>query len=132
MFWGNDFERYYHFFAGSITPQQIAIRTFDSEKYYPLIKCPVLAVQGTNDKHVDCYPNVENMERLLAKGGNENFEKMVLEGYNHHLVKGNNEHEYILYEKQIISVHSKPDQHIEDKVINKIVEWIGKQYYSEL
>jgi pimeloyl-ACP methyl ester carboxylesterase len=126
IFWRNNFENYYQFFAGNITPQQIAIRTFDPEKYYPLIKCPVLAVQGTNDKRVDCYPNVENMERLLVKGGNRNFEKMILEGYNHSLVKGNAEHEYIVHEKQIISMHSKPDKHVEDSVISKIIEWIDK------
>ncbi|MDR3246905.1 MAG: hypothetical protein LBT50_10820 [Prevotellaceae bacterium] len=79
------------------------------ENYYPYIQCPVLAVHGTKDNRVDCYPNIERMERLLAKGGNLNFEKMILEGYNHDLVK---------WDKRYI---------IEDSVISKIIEWIDKQ-----
>jgi pimeloyl-ACP methyl ester carboxylesterase len=112
IFWKNDFENYYQSFAGNITPQQIALRTFDPEKYYPFIECPVLAVQGTEDKRVDCYPNIEKMGQLLSKGGNPNFEKMVLEGYNHSLVKRERD------KKRYV---------IEENIIANIIIWIDKQ-----
>ncbi|MDR1719222.1 MAG: hypothetical protein LBR67_03770 [Dysgonamonadaceae bacterium] len=127
LFWINHFENYYRFFAGRITPNQITVRTFTPENYYPLIQCPVLAVQGTKDELIDCYPNIEKMDSLLVKGGNRRFESMILEGYYHSLVKGDKEHEYALYQNKVVSMHRKPNLHIEDSVIMKIIEWIDKQ-----
>jgi len=123
----NDFNTYYYAFAGYITPQQITLKKFDPEKYYPFIKCPVLAVHGTEDKRIDCFPNIENMEKLLKKGGNPNFEKIILEGYNHFLTKGNEGHVYVEIEGKLVSFSSKPDRSIEDDVIERIVGWIDKQ-----
>lgn len=108
-FWSNNYERYYHFFAGNITPQQITVRTFKPENYYPLIKCSVLAVQGTDDKLVNCYPNIESMKQLLSKGGNHKFETMILKDYNHDLIKRD------MGTNQNI---------IEEWVIEEIVKWI--------
>lgn len=108
-FWSNNYERYYHFFAGNITPQQITVRTFKPENYYPLIKCSVLAVQGTDDKLVNCYPNIESMKQLLSKGGNHKFETMILKDYNHDLRKRD------MGTNQNI---------IEEWVIEEIVKWI--------
>jgi pimeloyl-ACP methyl ester carboxylesterase len=109
-FYRNDYKNYYQLFAGYIDPWTIALRKFDPEKYYPFIHCPVLAVHGTEDERVDCYPNIENMDRLLKKGGNLNFEKRILEGYDHSLTK-----------------RKKRQYMIEDHVINGIIEWIEKQ-----
>jgi pimeloyl-ACP methyl ester carboxylesterase len=115
----NDFERYYKIFAGNITPHQITLRKFNPEKY-SFIKCPVLAVHGTADKRIDCYPNMESMEQLLKKGGNLNFEKIIMEGYSHSLIKRGDPYEG-MFHAQII------DPSLEDSVIERIIEWIDRQ-----
>ena len=96
-------------FAGYITPQQITMLTHNVEEYYPLIKCPVLAIHGTKDERVECYPNIERMEQLLKQGGNENFQKIILEGYKHNLGKWDSGG-YI----------------VEDSVLQQILDWIDK------
>lgn len=106
----NDYNAYYMTFAGNITPQQITLKTNMPESYYPYIKCPVLAVQGTKDRRINCRPNIEKMEELFNKGGNTNFQTIILEGYTHDLVKWNGGEYYI-----------------EDDVIPRIIGWIDKQ-----
>lgn len=106
----NDYNSYYMIFAGSITPQQITLKTNMPEYYYPHIKCLVLAVQGTKDERIDCFPNIERMKQLLSKGCNNNFQTMVLEDYKHNLAKWNDGEYYV-----------------EDDVIHKIIKWIDKQ-----
>jgi len=123
----NDFENYYRVFAGHITPQQVTLRKFEPEKYYPFIKCPVLAVHGTEDKRIDCYPNIEKMDQLLKKGGNQNFEKMILEGYGHNLAKGSDGLSYMMYEGKEISLSSKSNLSIDKNTITEIIKWIEKQ-----
>jgi len=108
-FSNNDFENYYKYFASYITPQQITLFTQRMEEYYPLIKCPVLAIHGTKDERVDCYPNIERMEQLLKQGGNENFQKMILEGYKHNLGKWDG-----------------GGYMVEDSVLQQILDWIEK------
>lgn len=107
----NDFENYHKCFSPGITPQQITLLKYDGEDYYPSIHCPVLSVHGTDDERIECYSNVEKMKRLLEKGGNLNFESMILDAYNHHLAKGDGKGGYI----------------VEDHVIDQIVAWINKQ-----
>jgi pimeloyl-ACP methyl ester carboxylesterase len=126
----NNFEKYYQTFAGYITPHQTALGADNPEKYYPFVRCPVLAVHGTKDEQIDCYPNIERMEQLLARGGNLNFEKMILDGYNHNLTKGDDGQGYMVTEDSkvaSVSYKNKIPYHIEDSVINRIVEWIDKQ-----
>ena len=108
-FSNNDFENYYKAFAGYITPQQIALLTQNMEEYYPLIKCPVLAVHGTKDERAECYPNIERMEQLLKQGGNGNFQKIILEDYKHNLGKWDGGG-YI----------------VEESVLQQILDWIDK------
>jgi pimeloyl-ACP methyl ester carboxylesterase len=128
----NDFEKYYNVFTSQsfITPHQIMLRKSNPEDYYPLITCPVMAVHGTEDERIDCYPNMEAMEQLLKQGGNNNFKKMILEEYNHSLAKGSNGHVDIPHpeiEGFFISASSKPTLHIEDEVIQEIIKWIDEQ-----
>jgi pimeloyl-ACP methyl ester carboxylesterase len=126
--YNNDYENYYQAFAGNITPHQITLRVYNPKKRYPFIKCPVLAVHGTADKRINCYPNLKNMELLLKEGGNQRFEKMILEGYNHDLAKGSDGHDYVTVEDgTVVPVSSKPNLYIEDRVINRIIEWLDKQ-----
>ena len=106
----NDFNLYYHLFAGHLTPQQITHRTVKFENYFPSIQCPVLAVNGTMDDHVDCYPNVARMEQLLNEGGNFNFDKIIVEGFNHGLLDW-----------------SRDDYIEENNLVLKIIDWINKQ-----
>lgn len=111
--YSDSFEKYYRMFAEAIVnPQQIALRKYMPEKYYPDVKCPLLAVHGTRDERIDCYPNIENMERLLSEGGNHNFHKMILEGYDHSLIKSDGP----------VSTFT-----VEDAVLSEIVDWIEKQ-----
>jgi len=108
--WENNFDSYYQAFAGNITPQQITLKTIKPERYYPLIKCPVLAVQGTEDERIDCYPNMDQMEQLLKNRGNSNFKKIILEGYNHNLAKWDGSGYYV-----------------DESVIQEIIEWVNGQ-----
>jgi len=61
------------------------------------------------DELVDCYPNIERMEQLLKQGGNEHFQKIILEGYYHQLGKWDGGG-YI----------------VEDSVLQQIIDWIDK------
>jgi pimeloyl-ACP methyl ester carboxylesterase len=106
----NDYNNYFKIFSAFITPQQITFRDIKYENYYPFIKCPVLAVCGTKDENIDCFPNIERMEKLLKDGGNTNFQKIILEDYKHNLAKWNGGG-YI----------------VEDSAIQKIVKWIDDQ-----
>jgi len=134
-FFQNNFDNYYVAFAGYITPQQITIRKLKPEQYYPLIKCPVLAVQGTDDNRVDCYPNIGRMEQLLKEGGNQNFQKMILENYDHDLKKWDGDKDIdalarFLTEGYTIDYYDKRNRgrtYVEDSVIQKIIKWIDEQ-----
>jgi alpha/beta hydrolase fold. len=105
--WEYDFECYYDAFAGSITPQQITLKNSNPAEYLPFVECPVLAVHGTQDERIDCYPNMERMEELLSRRKKNYFQKMILEDYRHNLVKWH-EGRYI----------------VEDEVIEQIIDWI--------
>lgn len=106
----NNFENYYTY-MGHLTPQQIVTRKWDAEKYYPSIKCPLLAVQGTNDERINCKPNIERMGALLKKGGNQNFKSIVIDGCDHYLTKKDR----------------KTGENIcNEDVLRQIIEWINK------
>jgi len=76
---------------------------------------------------IDCFPNMERMEQLLKKGGNQNFKKMILEGYSHDLVKGNPGYDYKIINGKMAYFDSKSNLSIDDSVINRIIDWINKQ-----
>ena len=116
----NNFNSYYSVFAGTITPQQITAITAKPEHYYPFIKCPVLLVQGTEDIRIDCFPNAERMEQLLKDGGNFNFQKIILEGYNHKLTMedGRVQNSFFSY------FQDSGKNIVEDSIVQQIIEWI--------
>ena len=64
-------------------PQQIALYKWNPSEYFPKIKCPVMAVFGTNDEQIEYAGSLKNMKALLETGGNTNFTAQVLDGYNH-------------------------------------------------
>jgi pimeloyl-ACP methyl ester carboxylesterase len=106
-----DFQRYCqaHMYLECVKPQSIALRKWDPNLYFPKIKCPVLTVNGTNDKRVECYSTIENMRKLLKTGGNDKLTTFLLKGYDHSMDASRKE----LLKK--------------DTVINNIVDWILKQ-----
>ena len=67
------------------------------------------------------------MDQLLKKGGNQNFEKMILEGYGHNLAKGSDGLSYMMYEGKEISLSSKSNLSIDKNTITEIIKWIEKQ-----
>lgn len=64
-------------------PRQIALYKWNPSEYFPKIKCPVMAIFGTNDEKIEYAGSLKNMKALLETGGNTNFTAQVLDGYNH-------------------------------------------------
>ncbi|GHT60447.1 hypothetical protein AGMMS50239_09430 [Bacteroidia bacterium] len=91
-----------------LSPQQIALKKWQPELYYPYIKCPVLAVYGTKDERIEWSSSKKAMEAYLNQGGNTHYKFIVLEGYGHWLTKMEKPRSY----------------YIEDFVINEIVDSI--------
>ncbi|HEY5499395.1 MAG TPA: acyl-CoA thioester hydrolase/BAAT C-terminal domain-containing protein, partial [Bacteroidales bacterium] len=105
------FENYcnVHQFYNFILPQQIAIRTWNPELYYVKIKCPVLTVNGTQDKRVEYKSNIQKIGEFLKMGGNEKFKALILKDYDHSLV-------YKSHKNQMDEV-----------TVNQVVKWIVNQ-----
>ncbi len=101
-----------NFLYEALSPQQIMLRQWQPDLYYPKITCPVLAVFGKNDKRIEYSSSKEGLERSLAQGGNTNYKIMVLDGYDHSLVKNR--------------THIGHDG-IESSVIAEIVDWVIAQ-----
>lgn len=102
------FENYcnVHQFYNYILPQQIAIRTWNPELYYVKIKCPVLTLNGTQDKRVEYKSNIQKIGELLKIGGNEKFKAIILKDYDHSLV-------YKSHKNQL-----------DNDAVNQVVNWI--------
>ncbi len=101
-----------NFLYESLSPQQIALRQWQPDLYYPKISCPILAVYGTKDIRIDCQSSKQGLDSLLTQGGNANYKVMVLDGYDHSLVKNR--------------THIGHDG-IEGHVIAEIVDWVIAQ-----
>jgi pimeloyl-ACP methyl ester carboxylesterase len=56
---------------------------YDPRPTLEKVKCPVLAIDGENDLQVPAKQNLASIESVLKKGGNENFETVLLPGLNH-------------------------------------------------
>jgi uncharacterized protein len=57
--------------------------TFDPEKLFTNVKCPVLILYGENDLQVDPNQNLRAIESALKKGGNLNFKSIIFPKLNH-------------------------------------------------
>lgn len=57
--------------------------TFNPKDYLTKVKCPVLAVNGSNDLQVAPGSNLSAIKEALAEGGNEQGEIALLGGLNH-------------------------------------------------
>ncbi len=57
--------------------------TFDPKDYLTQVKCPVLAINGSNDLQVAPGSNLMAIKEALAAGGNKQGEIVLLAGLNH-------------------------------------------------
>jgi len=110
-YYQNKFENYYTMHinpnTNRLSPWQLAFKKWDPAAYYADIKCPVLAIYGTKDKLLDWQPNKTAIEKLM-QGEKQKLKVMVLEDYDHSLVKQCNPKE----------------KYVESFVIDKIMTWI--------
>jgi pimeloyl-ACP methyl ester carboxylesterase len=98
-----------HMYNTYITPQQIALRKWKPELYFPKIKCPILSVNGTHDKKVEHSSTINSIRKLLTENGNNKFSTLILEGYDHSLR------------------NDRITPSIDMESVDKVVEWILKQ-----
>lgn len=57
--------------------------TYNPQPVLERVKCPVLALNGSLDTQVVATQNLPAVEAALKKGGNEDFEAVLLPGLNH-------------------------------------------------
>jgi hypothetical protein len=57
--------------------------TYNPQPVLERVKCPVLALNGSLDSQVVATQNLPAIEAALKKGGNEDFEAVLLPGLNH-------------------------------------------------
>lgn len=55
----------------------------DPSKYFPRIKCPVLAINGDKDIHVECQSNLQAWKKGLTAAGNPKVTVKTFPGLNH-------------------------------------------------
>jgi len=69
--------------ARLISPWYRSFLVFNPQEYLYKVKCPTLAINGTNDKQVKAEPNLEAIRIGLTKAGNKHFDIVPLPGLNH-------------------------------------------------
>ncbi|WP_207429454.1 hypothetical protein [Pedobacter sp. SYSU D00535] len=57
--------------------------SFNPQPYLEKVKCPVLALNGSNDVQVRSKENLRAIEQAIRKGGNTQVTVKELEGLNH-------------------------------------------------
>lgn len=81
-------------------------------------KCPVLALNGSNDLQVPPKENLEIIEKILKENGNEDVETKQLENLNH------------LFQESKTGLPNKYatiEQTFSTKVLKIITEWIKQR-----
>ena len=84
------------------------------------LKCPVLAINGSQDIQVPAIANLNGIETSLKKAGNKNFTTMKLEGLNHLFQKCT---------KCTVAEYGELDTTIEPEVLEYIHQWMIKLIY---
>lgn len=56
---------------------------FDPQKYYPAVRCPVLALNGEKDLQVPYAPNLKAIEQGISSNGNNRVTTISYPGLNH-------------------------------------------------
>ena len=69
--------------AMTLTPEAISILRFKPAEYLRAIKCPVMAINGTEDIQVDATANLNAISRTLNEYGNLLTTIRKFDGLNH-------------------------------------------------
>lgn len=96
------------------TPYMQHILKLDVSKQLPLVKCPVLALNGKKDMQVDCETNVKALEKGLVGCKHEIYEMDDLNHLFQHCNTGS------------IVEYQQIEETISPEVLNTITEWIQK------
>lgn len=120
-----------------VTPQQVALRKFQPVKYLSKIKCPVLALNGTVDDYIDCYPNLNVIEKSLKENGNANVTIVPFKNVDHSfLTMGLAERTYTIPQKgghgtvtvkDSLPYYAVPNEKFFQPALDTITKWILKQ-----
>jgi len=120
-----------------LNPQQRALKTFKPEKYLSKIKCPVLALNGTLDDAVDCYPNLKKIEETLKDNGNKNVTTVPIKNVGHSfLTMGIEEQTYHITKegghgtismKDSVPYYAIPNEKFSQMALDIIIAWIRRQ-----
>ena len=89
--------------------------SYDPEKYIRNVKCPVFAINGSEDMQVESERNLKSIESLLQKHGNVKFRVQEYKGMNH------------LFQRCTtcdIEEYAKIETTIEQVVIDDIIAWL--------
>ena len=90
---------------------------FDPVPVLEKVKCPVLAINGEKDLQVPPKENLSAIELALKKGGNNNFEVIMLPGLNH------------LFQTSTtgaISEYGKIEETISPVALETMLNWVQK------
>jgi len=88
---------------------------FDPAVYLEKTKCPVLALNGEKDVQVSAKPNLQGIETVLKRSGNNRFTIREMPGLNH------------LFQhckKCTVSEYGELDETIAYEVLKTVVNWI--------
>lgn len=69
--------------ATILNPWMLYFLRYDPAPILQMVKCPVLAINGSNDLQVTPKENLEGIRKNLAIGGNKQVKIMELQGLNH-------------------------------------------------
>jgi alpha/beta superfamily hydrolase len=91
---------------------------FDPQTSLSKTKCPVLALNGSNDLQVPPKENLEIIEKILKENGNEDVETKQLENLNHLFQES---------ETGLPNEYATIEQTFSPKVLEIITEWIKQR-----
>lgn len=83
------------------------------------LKCPTLAVNGSNDLQVLAEPNLSAIKAALAAAGNPDFEVVALDGLNHLLQTS---------DTGLISEYGQIEETIAPVALQTIGDWIAQRF----
>ncbi len=91
---------------------------FDPQTVLSKTKCPVLALNGSNDLQVPSKENLEIIEKILKESGNEDVETKQLENLNHLFQES---------ETGLPNEYATIEQTFSPKALEIIAKWIEKR-----
>jgi alpha/beta superfamily hydrolase len=106
-------------YAVDTKAETLSLLQYDPAAYLSKIKCPVLAINGSQDLTIEAGPNLKAIEKGLIKGGNELVTVRVFPGLNHLFQRCNtcNAEEY-----------GTLDETINPAVLEFITRWVQLLY----